>query len=200
MGLWSALAGIFKFTGHYLNFSFFIIFIGILIFGASIDSYNVKSLEPMINILGDRFFNTVSNLNEGSLIIIEQGGAIIKGNNFLETIFLTIKTYWDFFLNLYIIYLELWLLAWLIGHSPLSDTSNVFVNWFLGIAIFFTLQEFYILFKDMPMNLPLIAIKNFFKSITLLIEPAKNFAGNIIEKTEIINVGFENQTNGSSHL
>ena len=178
-----------KLLGGWLNFSLFALFIGIVFLGATIHSFQQGSFTPLVDEIGGRFFNVLNNLNIESLKIIEQGGAI-------DGFFGTIKNYWNFLLNIYVLYFEIWVLAKLVAFSPFSDGSRFFVNYTLAIIIFFIFQEFYILYYDIgEPNLPLDSLKNTFKAGGYLFEPIQTFANVIVEKPEeIINGSLVNET------
>ena len=190
MAILSLFSGLFKgffkvggkLLGGYINFSLFAIFILIVFAGATIHSFQQGSFTPLVDEIGGRFFGVISNLNIESLKIIEQGGAI-------DGFFGTIKNYWNFLLNIYVLYFEIWVLAKLISFSPFSDASKHFTNWGIGILIFFTLQEFYILFYNLGgINYPFEAVKNTFKASSYLFEPIKGVAERVIDApSDILN-------------
>ena len=197
MALTQLFSGIFKgifkvggkLLGGWLNFSLFSLFVGIVFFGATIHSFQQGSFQPIIDEIGGRFFGVFNNLNTESLKIIEQGGAI---NGF----FGTIKNYWSFLINIYVLYFEIWVLAKLWSISPFSDSSKAFTNYGIAIILFFTSQEFYILIYNVgEPNLPLEAIKNTIKAGNYLFKPIQSFAEVIVENPKkILNETLVNKT------
>ena len=172
-----------KLLGGFINFSFFALFVGVIFIGAAIHSFQQESFQPIVDGLGGRFFGVLNNLNQESLKLISQGGIVGEG------IWNNIQNYWSFFSNLYIMYFEIWVLAKLISFSPFSDSSKHFTNWGIGILMFFTLQEFYILFYNLGnINYPFEAVKNTFKASSYLFEPIKGVAERVIDApSDILN-------------
>lgn len=144
----------------------FIIFI--FIQAVSVGINNGGGVLDIANSLGERFFNLTDGLQSTALKVIDNG-AVFNG------IWDFIVTFFDFFSNIWLIYLWIKLFDYLFGKSPFSNESAGFINLSFGIFLFFLLQIAYLLLV-MPngrsnlelIRIPFYAFYDLFRAIVLI--------------------------------
>lgn len=177
-------------------FSFFLIF---LIANAISISIQEGSPIPAIKDIGSRFLYATQNLQETALEITENGGTEGIGDSLWTGIII--------FSQIYIIWLWIKVLAKIIGASPFSNASQVFINYAFGVLLFFISQSIVLLIFSEPLIgqtksdlflTPIRAFGDIFKALPYLFKPIKKVADVVVGpgKEETINstLNIVNQT------
>ncbi len=168
---------------RFFKLFFSIIFIIIPIIYAVIISLQSGGASSGILYLGQKFLNPLNTLGIQSAIIIKNHAAFISTNSFFSDLWNFIKTYWSILGALYIIYIWIKAFGWIFGHSPLSNDSQKFINFSLGLITFLVLTFLYlslIASSQLHMsviqswNIPINSISNFIHAIPYMVSSANS--------------------------
>jgi hypothetical protein len=186
MEIKSLASGFFKF----FSISFLILFLAIELIQICYQCISINSIEPLITELGSKLFLTTKQLHNESIQIINSGGINVEKidltQNPLSGTINFLNKFGSFFTIFYMIYVWLFILTWLFGHSPFSTTDKFFKNLIFAIVIFIFLQSSFIMSnaaishnvncfsgcEGSVMNyisMPLIAFKDFFIAIGIIV-------------------------------
>jgi len=195
MSLWTILKSIGTFGGK-TTWGFFTKFrIGIMfivftiIFTQSIIlSAQQKSINPLIEDIGGRFFLVTNDLNNKSLEIIESRGIKIDRDlGFFKSFYKYISTYWSFIESLFLIYFWLTILELIILYLFIFDTSKTPTAWLFAIMFFFLGQMIFIVMylgKDAYL-IPFTAFINMFVAFAYLFTPLGEKVSSYVKKYPI---------------
>lgn len=185
-----------------LSFSFLGIFIFLLLINTLYVAIEEKSIMPVLKNLGDTFLLSTEHISDISKEIVANDGGYIRSDDFWTGIWNYIKMYGMLYIYLYSIYCWFAILIWIYGHSPFSDTSLQFKNFFLALITFILLQSILLLayagvnkevgcFYDCPksaiywIELPVTWIIDFLKALPLILKPANQMAHIVVGNSTI---------------
>lgn len=204
-----------KYLGKIAGFFFLFIFIIIPILYAITISIQESDIGAGLSYLAPKLITPTLNLNEQSLLAIEQGGTYIKTGNFFGDVWNFIKYNWVLLGALYIIYRWIKVLFKVMPSTPYSNNkSAVMTNIALAVTIFIVIQMLFLgyMAADDPeigywdaVNTPFKAVYNFLRAFPYFISEATyiidwNLSNNTINLTDnenlsnIINVNLSNET------
>lgn len=147
------------------------IFISIIFIQAiAVGIHSGEGFPGILHSLGERFFNMSQNLQEDSRAIINSNAEFDGMVDFGISI-------WDLIAEIGLIFLWIRLLAFLVGHSPISNDSAKFINYCLAIIFFWVAQVLYLLVFSNPLEgqtkadlilTPFVSIWDFIKAMIIL--------------------------------
>jgi hypothetical protein len=127
----------FAYFRRFLSISLFIVIAVLILFSAAIESYQTKSIEPLVKKVGNSFILVTNQLREHSQAILD------LNSNF--NMYKDYKLFFNLFIDLFIIYHWIRLFSWIVANSPFSNSTQSFTNFFIGIIVFTLFQMFTIL-------------------------------------------------------
>lgn len=130
----------------FFKMAFLYIFLTYILVSAIATGLKAHDINPVIDKLGQQFFNPLQNAYESGQEVQSGGG-----------IFNSIYNYWGFYSSIYILYVWIFVvLSKLVGHSPLSNDSAKFINVALGTIFFYFIETLYVVIKlGLPPDYPL---------------------------------------------
>ncbi len=169
-GIWTLVRKIF-------SINFFIIILVLVFIYLIIASVQQQSLEPLVTGVGGKAFFSLNDLNIDSLKILDEGySSLPRWNKFM--LLLSIAGSFMF------IFIWIKLLAAFIGRSFFGgDLAMWFANWSVAVAFFIFLEVIFVLFAgsqgylgegfepNQALTLPWEAVKNFGRSLPIIIKP-----------------------------
>ena len=173
--------------------SFFIVF-ALLFYSAISESIATKSVQPIINELGQRFLLATQDLQTASEDIINNKGIYIPEQGWWENTKSFFLTFADIYAALFIVYVWLKLLMWLYSKTPLSEEGKWFINFLLAIMTFTVLQIIFLVSAgaiNKTINgagdvaaltvIPFKAYWTFLRAIPYMLSPALDAVGKIVD-------------------
>jgi len=82
------------------------------------------------------------------------------------------------------IYSWIYILAFFVSFSPISDSSRRFVNYSVGFVLFFIIQMFYMAIIQKDIFTPFVALKDFASAIPYIIKPFADTGSKLLEGKE----------------
>lgn len=162
----SAWLGVFKI----FRVVFFLLFFVALLINAISIGIKEKSLIGTVSILGEAWVYPLNSASDTAVQINSE-----EASGFFDSLY----RYFNLYYNLYIIYLWIWILTWLGGRMPWSNTSAWFGNVLFALFVFYFIQIiFSVAFLGGSVDDPFIKTYKLFKGlINLFSNP--NFSSDI---------------------
>ncbi|NOZ47381.1 MAG: hypothetical protein GXO79_11455 [Chlorobi bacterium] len=165
--------------GKLFGYFFVFIFLIIPLIYAIVISVQASNIAPGVNYMGQKFLNPLLTLGTESAKVINANASFVDTGNFFHDGWRFIILYWNLIGSFWIIWKWIRVFSWIYGHSFLSNDSQKFTNFSLGVLTFFGLTFLYLsLIAHSALHLtvieawkiPLHSLKEFWKAIPLLIK------------------------------
>ena len=199
----------FAFAKNFLFFGLLFITFLIIFSNAIVLSINQKSIDPLLNELGSRFFFASQSLEEASQAIIDQGGVYDSSGAWYSKIWSVISNSAELLFAILVVFTWIRVLAWIVKKSPLSNESNWFINYSLGLIAFIVIAGIATVVRaavagDITsythaiylLSLPVKSFITFFKALPYILSPIANILGKRHSAVNI-NETIVNAINGS---
>jgi len=183
------VSGVGKFAGKTgwswfakLRFLFLSLIFGVMLMNSILISIQDRNIETGVKYLGFKFLLVTEQLGEHSNNIIEQEGVYDGSTGFFKGVWNMLKNFYWIFESLFIIYIWCKVLAYVVLHGVLWDSSKVSVSWALAVLIFFCVQIITILaFTDKPLVTPFLAFWDFGKALPYMFKPISGITDKLID-------------------
>lgn len=138
------------------------VFLAFILINSIIIGFEQKSIDPVIQDLGDRFLNPLLTLQE------ESNKLFIEDTSQLS-LFDKLFSYWDFFSCIYVIYLWLWIIFILITTAVGVGVPSL-NRWGVAVFLFFIIILIKLASQNQPLMTPFYALKSGISGIIKLIK------------------------------